>query len=167
MGLFKRNRSGNERRKLAPSPNEEIGTRYRSDLDMSEAVARWIASVSASYGGVQPHRTVGWDMPTPSHDYRPYGPNELISGVRPITPPAVVLAIDVQQPHGVVYLAAWPEIVSLTMTRPIVELWCVTPDDKISAFDRQRLERNWHDSTLSRLGLVERGLWGVIDNNPA
>ena len=74
-------------------------------------------------------------------------------------PPDLMLVAPIGSSEAI-YLAAWPEMISQTMTRPIAELWCVVPDNY--AFPaRQRVERHWPDDSLSRLGLVEAGLWGA------
>ena len=149
------------------SPDDQIGTRYRSDLDIERTVLLWEAAVGAAYRGAQQARSVTWRVDPFPAGYRPYGGNEGIGGgLIPRRDPDISVAIDVGNPAGVVSLAAWREMVSMTMTRPIVELWCVTPDDRISTFDRQRLEQFWNDDSLSRLGFVERGLWGVHHSPP-
>lgn len=144
------------------SPSDYVGTRYRSDVAMSDAVGLWDQAVRQAYRGAGAQRSVAWSVsPFPS-GYDPYdGERGIGGGLIPARAPEWVIAIDVAAPPGTVYLATWPEMVSLDMTRPIVELWCVTPDDTYNGLERQRLERFWNDDTLSRLGFVQRGLWGV------
>lgn len=163
LGLFKKRRSDKEQ--VRSAPDDEIGTRYRSDLEMSETVALWASAVSTAYGGAKEQRAVAWSVDPCPPGYRPYGGEEgMGGGLTPTCDPDIALAIDVGSPAGTVYLAAWREMVSMRMTRPIVEVWCVTPDDRITGLERQRLERYWHDESLSRWGFIDRGLWGVHDS---
>ncbi len=147
------------------SPSDYIGTRYRSDMAMRDTVALWDQAVRHAYQGAGPQRAVSWSVPPFPAGYDPYdGERGIGGGLIPTRAPEWAIAIDVAVPEGTVYLAAWPEMVSMNMAKPIVELWCVTPDDTYHGMERQRLERFWNEDTLSRWGFVQRGLWGMVES---
>ena len=143
----------------AGSATDEIGFRYRSGLSVEESYAAWVKAVDRTYGLDGEIESIPWSADRVNSRYTPFNGNGMI-GAAPSDPPQNVWRARVKGAGGPLLLAAWPKIVSMPIGGSSIELWSVTPEHPLG-LERQAIERHWDDSTLSRLGSVELGLWGA------
>jgi len=156
MGLFRKNRSAGERSQ--ESPEDEIGFRYRSALSADESIALWRLAVSNTYQITGDPVEYSWSLPVVPSTYVPFSGGGI--GRPPTIVPNTVLVMTRTDSQDQLLLAVWDEIVSMGISGAFVELWSVTSEHPLG-LQRQRIELSWYDQTLSRMGYVERGLWGA------